>query len=119
MELKKLIAPDHLASGLSCQNCANLAWEYDLEEGGPGVWVCDKFPEKKESSFFPSRHDMPCFELSFWFSIFSQDLKANDDAGCEAALESFTKSLAGLGFEGAALGLHHDSGMVESQQPSM
>lgn len=97
MELKNLIAPDQRASGLSCRNCANLACEYDLDDaGGSGVWVCDKYPGHANAKSFPFRHDMPCFELSFWFSVFAQHLPPNDEAGCEAALESFTMSIASL-----------------------
>ncbi len=94
MELKKLIAPAQSVFGLSCHNCANLAWEYDLDRGGTGEWVCGKFPRHIGSRLFPFKHDMPCFELSFWLSVFAQDLSENDDAGCEAALESFQRSVA-------------------------
>jgi hypothetical protein len=96
MELKKLIAPAKSAFGLSCHNCANLAWEYDLDRGGSGEWICGKYPGRVNSGCFPFQHDMPCFELSFWFSVFAQNLSENDDAGCEAALDSFNRSLAKL-----------------------
>ncbi len=97
MELKKLIAPNQRSSGLSCLNCANLACEYDLDAGGAGIYVCEKYPGHANLESFPFRRDMPCFELSFWFSVFAQGLPANDDASCEAAIENFARSLTLLG----------------------
>ncbi|MCE5336772.1 MAG: hypothetical protein LLG06_19515 [Desulfobacteraceae bacterium] len=96
MELKDLIARDRRASGLSCQNCANLAREYDLDAGGDGTWVCDKLPGKGRNEGFPFQYDMPCFELPFWFSVFAQNLPVCGEAGCDAALEHFTNSLASI-----------------------
>ncbi len=100
MGLTKLIAPDHRASGLSCRNCAHLACEYDLDAGGSGTWLCDKFPGLSSFGAFPFRQDMPCCELSFWFTVFAQNLNENDERGCEAAMEDFKKSVARLGGNG-------------------
>ncbi len=102
MELKDLIARDRRASGLSCQNCANLAREYDLDAGGAGTWVCDKLPQGIHSEAFPFQHDMPCFELPFWFSVFAQNLPMCGETGCDAAMEDFTNSLASVAREGLA-----------------
>jgi hypothetical protein len=94
MELRNLISTDRREYGLSCRNCTKLASEYDLDAERAGVWVCDTFPCYAGCMSFPFEHDMPCFELSFWFSVFSQDLNPNDDLGCEVALDNFTTSLA-------------------------
>ncbi len=99
MGLTRLIAPAHRASGLGCHNCTNLALEYDLDAGGTGIWVCDKFPGLATSGAFPFRQDMPCCELSFWFTVFAQNLNENDESDCEAAMEDFRRSVALLGRE--------------------
>jgi hypothetical protein len=94
MELKDIIAPNYRKSGLSCHNCNHLVCEYDLDSDRCGVWICEKQPEYSGYKNFPFEHEMPCFELSFWFSIFAQNVKSN--TAYEFAIDKFTESLAGL-----------------------
>lgn len=94
MELTDLIARGRRVHGLSCQNCSRLSFEYDLDTGGPGVWTCSACAAYANSRSFPFESDMPCFELSFWFSIFSENLRPNDEDGCERAMSKFAESMA-------------------------
>jgi hypothetical protein len=57
---------------------------------------------------------MPCFELSFWFTVFAQNLNENDDPGCEAAMENFTRSIVLLDRQGA-ISSHHRSSAMDAQ----
>jgi hypothetical protein len=93
MELKDIIAPNYRKSGLSCHNCTHLVCEYDLDADRSGVWICEKLPAYSKFNTFPFHHQMPCFELSFWFSIFAQNFGESTSA-YEDALNKFTESLA-------------------------
>lgn len=100
MELKDLIAADRREVGLGCHNCEHLGLEYDLDNGGAGVWVCDQMKHSAQTMGFPFERDMPCCRLDFWFSTFSQGLNPNDDGALESAIEEFAKSLAAIEDQG-------------------
>jgi hypothetical protein len=93
MELQDIIAPSYRKSGLSCQNCTHLACEYDLDADRSGVWICEKLPGYSTFKTFPFQHQMPCFELSFWFSVFARNFGESTSA-YEDALSEFTQSMA-------------------------
>jgi hypothetical protein len=95
MELKDIIAPNYRKTGLSCHNCTHLVREYDLDAHRLGVWICDKHPACSTSVTFPFAHQMPCFELCFWFSIFAGDFGESTSA-YEDAVSRFSESIAGL-----------------------
>jgi hypothetical protein len=93
MELKDLIAPNYRNTGLSCHNCAHLAREYDLDSDQSGVWICEKLPAHSAYTTFPFVNEMPCFELSFWLSIFAGNFGESISA-YEDALSRFSESVA-------------------------
>lgn len=93
MELKDIVAPQYRNVGLSCRNCKHLVREYDLEADTQGVWICVKLPGVSASAAFPFKLQMPCFELSFWFSIFAGNFGESTTA-YEDAVNRFYESLA-------------------------
>jgi hypothetical protein len=93
MELKDIIAPNYRKIGLSCHNCTHLVREYDLDADMSGVWICEKLPAYASYTAFPFAHQMPCFELSFWFSIFAGNFGESTDA-YENALTRFSEIVA-------------------------
>ncbi len=111
MDMMDLIARDRREKGLSCLNCSRLLLEYDLDAKGPGVWVCDAFSGYEHNVSFPFESDMPCFELSFWLSVFSENLRPNDERGYELAMADFENSRATPAQKLPLLEPCHDSGV--------
>ncbi len=95
MELQNIIAPGYRKTGLSCHNCTQLVREYDSDADRSGVWICEKLPAYSTDNSFPFAHPMPCFELSFWFSIFAGDF-GESISDYEDAVSRFFESLARL-----------------------
>lgn len=93
MELKDIIAPNYRKIGLSCYNCTHLVREYDLDADRVGIWICEKLPAHSTYTAFPFAHQMPCFELSFWFSIFARDFGESTSA-YEDAVNRFSEFIA-------------------------